>query len=298
MKTLTYANATHAVTIDLPKTPDQVFNDLVDLTQWWPEDFIGDEIQLDTEFVFKTGDGHISKNKVVELVPGKRLVWLTTSSRRKSDGFDWSGTKFIFDLAARGDHTELTFTYDGVVLEDQVEILVQVCEMCIKEKFYGFSVNGTSKQAISDREAANKSFTTTIEVINSPREIFHRITADVARWWGGKDLSGQSINIGDEFVVNHPGAHYSKQRLVEVIPDRRVVWLVTGSKLTWLHNQEEWTGTKMIFDITSRSHSHLLHFTHEGLVPALESYARCSEGWNMVIGDWLYTLITYGIPHF
>ena len=298
MATLTYAKATHAVTLELPKTTAQAFTDLLDLSKWWPEDFIGGEIRLDTEFVLKTSDGHISKNKVIELVPDKRLVWLTTSSQRKSDGFDWSGTKFIFDLAPRGGHTELTFTYDGVVLEDQVETLVQVCEMCIKEMFYSFAVNGISKQDALNRELQNKSFTTTIEVINPPQEIFHRITADVAKWWGGKDYSGRSVTLNDEFTVNHPGAHYSKQRLVEVIPDKKVVWLVTGSKLTWLHNQEEWTNTKMIFDISSRGHSHILHFTHEGLVPAMESYARCSEGWNMVIKDWLYTLIMYGIPHF
>jgi uncharacterized protein YndB with AHSA1/START domain len=298
MKTLTYTNAKHQVTLELPKTPDQVFTDLVDLRKWWPEDYIGEEIRPDTEFVLKTGDGHVSNNKVVEFVPDKRLVWLTTASQRKSDGFDWSGTKFIFDLAPKGDHTELTFTYDGVVLEDQLETLVKVCDRCVKEMFYSFAVNGIAKQVVTDREAANKSFAAVIEVTNSPQEIFQRITADVAKWWGGKDLSGRSINLNDEFVVNHPGAHYSKQQLVEVVPDKRVVWLVTASRLSWLKNQEEWTDTRMVFEISSRSHSHLLHFTHEGLIPAKESYARCSEGWNMVIKDWLYTLIMYGIPHF
>lgn len=145
---------------------------------------------------------------------------------------------------------------------------------------------------------ANESFTATIEVINSPEEIFQRITKDVSKWWGGKDLSGRSMIINDEFIVNHPGAHYSKQRLVEVIPGKRLVWLVTESKLSWLKNYEEWTNTKMIFEINSKKYSTLLHFTHEGLVPEKESYVRCSEGWNMVIKDWLYTFIMYNKPHF
>ncbi|HXB40027.1 MAG TPA: SRPBCC domain-containing protein [Bacteroidia bacterium] len=144
----------------------------------------------------------------------------------------------------------------------------------------------------------NKNYTATIEVTNSPEEIFQRITNDVAKWWGGKDFSGRSINANDEFIVNHPGAHYSKQKLVEVIPGKKVVWLVTESKLSWLKNQEEWTNTKMVFEISAKSYSYLLHFTHEGLVPEKESYIRCSEGWNMVIKDWLYTLIMYGKPHF
>lgn len=144
----------------------------------------------------------------------------------------------------------------------------------------------------------NKCYTATIEVTNSPNEIFQRITRDVAKWWGGKDLSGKSTSINDEFIVDHPGAHYSKQRLTEVIPNKKVIWLVTESKLSWLKNQEEWTNTRMIFEISARSYSYLLHFTHEGLVPEKESYVRCSEGWNMVIKDWLYTFIMYDRPHF
>lgn len=144
----------------------------------------------------------------------------------------------------------------------------------------------------------NKSFNATIEVINAPEEIFQSITKDVATWWGGKDLSGKSISLNDEFIVNHPGAHYSKQKLIEVIPNKKVVWLVTESKLSWLKNQDEWTNTKMIFEITAKEHSYLLNFTHEGLVPKKESYERCSQGWNMVIKDWLYNLIMYGKPHF
>lgn len=144
----------------------------------------------------------------------------------------------------------------------------------------------------------NRNYTATIEVTNPPHEIFQRITKDVSKWWGGKDFSGKSMGLNDEFIINHPDTHYSKQRLVEIIPDKKVVWLVTESKLSWLKNRHEWTNTKMIFEISAGSHSYLLRFTHEGLIPEKESYARCSEGWNMVIKDWLYTLIMHGKAHF
>lgn len=144
----------------------------------------------------------------------------------------------------------------------------------------------------------DNNFTATIEVINDPKDIFRCITSDVAKWWGGADLSGRSVDLNDEFVVNHPGAHYSKQELIEVIPDKKVVWLVTESKLSWLKDKEEWTNTRMIFEITANKHSYSLHFTHEGLVPEKECYDKCSAGWNMVIKDWLYTFIMYGKAHF
>jgi len=145
---------------------------------------------------------------------------------------------------------------------------------------------------------AINNFTATIEVTNSPQDIFQRITTDVAKWWGGKDFSGKSINLNDEFIINHPGAHYSKQRLIEVIPGKKVVWLVTESNLSWLKNQEEWTNTKLVFEISAKNFSYILHFSHEGLTPEKESFVKCSEGWSMVIKDWLYTFIMYGKPHF
>ena len=91
----------------------------------------------------------------------------------------------------------------------------------------------------------NKNYTTTIEVVKSPKEVFNCIT-DVTNWWS-KDFQGSSKQLNDEFIIHHPGQHYSKQKLIEIVPDRRVVWLVTESKLNWLEkNKQEWTNTKMI----------------------------------------------------
>jgi uncharacterized protein YndB with AHSA1/START domain len=145
----------------------------------------------------------------------------------------------------------------------------------------------------------NKSFTASIEVAKSPQHVFKSITSDIAKWWGGKDLEGNSTELNDEFIINHPGAHYSKQKLVEVIPDKKIIWLVTESKLNWLEkDQAEWTNTKMIFEITAQQGKTILHFTHEGLVPEKECYEKCEQGWSMVIKDWLFHFITDNKPHF
>jgi len=139
----------------------------------------------------------------------------------------------------------------------------------------------------------NKNFTATIEVAKSPQDVFDCIK-EVAKWWS-KDYEGSSTKLNDEFVICHPGAHYSKQRLFEVIPGEKVVWLVIASHLDWIKkNKGEWTNTKMIFEITTNGDKTLLHFTHEGLVPEKECYAMCERGWNMVINDWLFNFITDG----
>jgi Activator of Hsp90 ATPase homolog 1-like protein len=141
----------------------------------------------------------------------------------------------------------------------------------------------------------NKSFTLTINVNKPPHEAFNRIK-DVSKWWGGKDLEG-TIN---EFTITHEGSHYSKQKLIELIPDKRIVWHITEATLYWLQkNKHEWTNTKLIFEITPKGNKTRIQFTHEGLVLQLECYSRCTdEGWAVVIKDYLFNFIEEGRPHF
>jgi hypothetical protein len=140
-----------------------------------------------------------------------------------------------------------------------------------------------------------ESFTLTIEVNKSPHEAFNCIK-DVSKWWGGKDLEG-SI---DEFTITHAGAHYSRQKLIELIPDKKIVWHITEATLYWLQkNKYEWTNTKLIFEIIPEREKTKIRFTHQGLVPQLECYSRCAdEGWAVVIKDYLYNFITSGKAHF
>jgi len=140
-----YKTVAYSVAIDLPKSQQEAFSHLVDLKRWWPEDFEGKDIKINSEFVFTTGDSHYSKNKVVEFVPDKKLVWLVTEGIRKTDNFEWTGTKMIFEISPKGDHTILKFTYDGIVFEDEYDRLVMICDMTVKVMFYNFIVNGKGK---------------------------------------------------------------------------------------------------------------------------------------------------------
>lgn len=141
-----YTTATYTVTIEVAISPDVVFSHIIhDVSKWWPEEFEGESAKLNDEFVFSSGDSHNSKNKVVELVPNKRVVWLVTGSIRKKDNYEWTGTKMIFELTPKGGNTLLQFTYDGVVLENEYERLVEICDMVIKEMLYNFIINGSEK---------------------------------------------------------------------------------------------------------------------------------------------------------
>ena len=79
------------------------------------------------------------------------------------------------------------------------------------------------------------------------------------------------------------------------MPNKKIVWLVIDSKLNWVQgNKEEWTGTKMIFEMVPREDKTILTFTHEGLTPHLECYEHCVHFWDMVMKIWLFDLITHG----
>src|SRR5690349_7867469 len=94
----------------------------------------------------------------------------------------------------------------------------------------------------------NESFTTSIVVDQTPQEVFHAVM-HVRDWWS-IGIEGNTEKLNDEFTFEVKDVHYSKQKLVEVIPDQKVVWLVTDSKLTFIEDTTEWTGTKVIFDIS------------------------------------------------
>jgi len=131
--------------MEVAKTPAEVFNCVNVPGKWWPEDVEGESARLDDEFVFTSGDSHYSKNKVIELISNQKVVWLVTDSIRKTDNFNWTGTKYFFELTPENGGTRLEFTYDGFILDDEADRLVQVCDTVIKDMLYNFIVHGKTK---------------------------------------------------------------------------------------------------------------------------------------------------------
>jgi Activator of Hsp90 ATPase homolog 1-like protein len=138
-----------------------------------------------------------------------------------------------------------------------------------------------------------ENFSTRISVSQPPSAVFSAIRNPRA-WWS-QDITGKTENVGDEFEFEVKGVHYSKQRLVEVVPNERVVWLVADADMTFIEDRDEWKDTKIIFDITRTGDKTILTFTHEGLIPTIGCYKACMPAWTQYVHHSLKQLIETGV---
>ena len=135
-------------------------------------------------------------------------------------------------------------------------------------------------------------FTSRIIVDASTDQAFKSIN-NPAKWWT-ENVTGSSQKTGDEFTVRFGDVHYSNQKLVEIIPGKKVVWLVTDSKLNFIKDKQEWTNTQISFEISNLNGKTKIVFTHIGLVPGIECFNACSNAWSQYIQKSLFNLLNTG----
>jgi hypothetical protein len=132
----------------------------------------------------------------------------------------------------------------------------------------------------------------TITVAASPDAVYAAIN-NVRGWWSGI-IEGSSAAVGDSFSYRFKDMHHSTQEVIELVPGRHVAWKVLDSKLSFLEDKSEWTGTTITFELSEKDGGTELRFTHHGLNPASECWDACSSGWGGLIRGNLRTLIETG----
>jgi len=142
-------------------------------------------------------------------------------------------------------------------------------------------------------EEAMNDYTTSFVADQSPEEVFKSIN-DVRGWWG-EDVKGNNDKVGDEFTYRVQDIHYSKLRVIELVPDEKVTWLVLDNRMKFVEDQTEWVGTKISFEIVSRSDETEVRFAHLGLDPEYECFDVCSNAWGSLMHGSLTKLITTGM---
>lgn len=108
-------NYTISFTVD--QSPQDVFDAINNVRGWWSGEIDGDTDKLGAEFTYRYKDVHRSTQKITELLPGQKVVWhvLDAEINFVKDKNEWNGTDIVFDIAKKGDKTELRFTHVGLV---------------------------------------------------------------------------------------------------------------------------------------------------------------------------------------
>ena len=138
----------------------------------------------------------------------------------------------------------------------------------------------------------NHDFTTTLLVDHSSNEVFSAIN-NVRGWWS-EEIEGSTDKLNDEFTYHFKDVHSTKMKIIEFIPDKKVVWQVMDNYFNFTSDKSEWKGTKIIFEISSEQNKTRLRFTQQGLVPSYECFDVCKDAWTDYLQNSLRNLIVKG----
>jgi hypothetical protein len=117
LATLHPAGEDFTTTIRVDQTPQEAFDAINNVRGWWSENIEGPTDKLEGVFDYHYQDVHRCKIKVIELVPGKKVVWhvLDNYFNFIEDQQEWKNTKIIFEIRAHfGGQREIQFTHQGL----------------------------------------------------------------------------------------------------------------------------------------------------------------------------------------
>lgn len=140
---------------------------------------------------------------------------------------------------------------------------------------------------------SKENFTTTIWVDQKPVTAFNAIK-NFRAWWS-EDIEGETDKLNETFFYHYKDVHLCKIKLIEIVPDKKLVYQVVDNQFNFTKDKTEWIDTKLIFDIAEEGDKTRVQFTHEGLVPEYECYLVCQDAWTSYIQGSLQNLITTGI---
>ena len=291
----------YTTSILVQNTADEVYNAINNVRGWWSEEIEGNTDKLNDEWLYHYEDVHRCKMKIIELIPNKKVVWEVMDNffSFTKDKNEWKGNKLVFEITPVDEKTQLQFTQIGLVPDYECfDICENAWNTYIQKSLYSLITegvgqpNGKEKPQTENEKNLSSNFTTTFFVNQTSKQVFDAIN-NVSAWWQG-EVIGNTSKLNDEFTYRMKEHHYSKQKLIEVLSDEKIVWMVTESKLNSYNNETEWTDTKIIFDISEINNKTQVRFTHVGLIPKFECYGSCFWAWEKLIQESLFSLITTG----
>lgn len=136
-------------------------------------------------------------------------------------------------------------------------------------------------------------YSISIRVTKSPEEVFNAVNQPQA-WWSDS-ISGNPSELNADWNYHFGDNHLTKLKTIELIPFKKVVWLVLENQFKNARDQSEWVGNRIEFEIETQEGQTILHFTQLGLVPAYDCYKNCEWAWTGFVGKSLHSLIETGV---
>lgn len=146
--------------------------------------------------------------------------------------------------------------------------------------------------ALKNNPMENKDYTATI-VVDQKAEVVFKAIQNFRGWWS-EEIEGKTYQLNETFFYHYKDVHLCKVKLIEVVPNEKLVYQVTDNAFSFVKDKTEWIGTKLIFEISTEDGKTRMKFTHQGLVPAYECYQVCEDAWSGYINGSLKDLITTG----
>jgi hypothetical protein len=145
-------------TIMVSKSDLEAFNAIKNFRGWWSEEIEGSTDKLNEIFFYHYKDIHLCKMKLIEAVPGKKLVYQVMENEFNfiKDQSEWVNTKLIFDIIKKENVTEIRFTHEGLVPAYEC---YQVCNDAwsgyINNSLKNFIEHGKGKPNPKDKDGFN-----------------------------------------------------------------------------------------------------------------------------------------------
>jgi hypothetical protein len=138
----------------------------------------------------------------------------------------------------------------------------------------------------------NKNYSSSFNVERSESEVYNAIN-NVRAWWS-ENIIGKTDTLNEEFFYSYKDVHLCRIKIIEMVENKKVVWLVLDNEFNFTKEKNEWKGNTMIFEIQSESGHTKLTFTQIGLTADYECFDVCQDAWTSYLNGSLKSLITTG----
>lgn len=129
-----------------------------------------------------------------------------------------------------------------------------------------------------------KNYSAMIRVPASPKACFNAVANQMNQWWT-QTVEGGLHRVGDRVTaIFPPGFGHWTFEAVQIDADARIEMVCVDAhhRLAEFGEEidQEWLGTRVIWEFADKGANTEVSMTHVGLTPELKCWDICMDGWN------------------